>query len=382
MLQQNPLRRLHALGQSVWLDYIRRDLVRGPDLVRMIRQDALAGMTSNPTIFHKAIAESALYDDDIARYAARGLSAEAIYERLVIADVTTAADAFRSVWEDSGGNDGFVSLEVSPHLAHDAAATLAEAKRLYNLCSRPNVMIKIPGTAEGLTAIREALFVGINVNVTLLFGVSRYQDVLRFYLDGLDQRLQMKQAVRQIRSVASFFVSRVDTAVDARLVAISKDSRFNAQQRDLALSLVRKAAVANARRAYAAFQEAFSGPIYRRLAQHQIAKQRPLWASTSTKDPALADLHYVEALIGPETIDTMPPATLDAFRDHGRAELRINEDPRGAQQVVAYLASLGIDLDAIGAELEADGVAKFAASYDALLGAIEAKRAGAAAHAP
>nr|MBA2321452.1 transaldolase [Deltaproteobacteria bacterium] len=301
MLQQNPLRRLHGLGQSVWLDYIRRDLVRSAELTRMIRQDALAGMTSNPTIFQKAIAESTLYDDDIRRFSARGLSAEEIYERLAIADVITAADAFRSVWEDSGGTDGFVSLEVSPHIAHDAGSTVDAAKRLYNLCSRPNVMIKIPGTAEGLSAIRDTLFAGIHVNVTLLFSVARYQDVLRFTLDGLDQRLTMKQPVRHIRSVASFFVSRVDTAVDARLHAIAKDSRFTAQQRELALSLVRKAAVANARMAYASYQEAFSGPIYRRLALHHVAKQRPLWASTSTKDPALSDLHYVEALIGADT---------------------------------------------------------------------------------
>jgi transaldolase len=377
MLQQNPLRRLHGLGQSVWLDYIRRDLVRGPELPKMIRQDALAGMTSNPTIFQKAIADSSLYDEDIARFAARGLGAEDIYERLTIADVTAAADAFIGVWEASGGTDGYVSLEVSPRLAHDAAGTVAEVKRLYNLCSRPNVMIKIPGTAEGLSAIRESLFNGIPINVTLLFGLARYQDVLRFYLDAMDQRLQMKQAVRQIRSVASFFVSRVDTVVDARLVAISKDSRFKAAERDLALSLLHKAAIANARMAYRAFQEAFAGPIYQRLSQHFIAKQRPLWASTSTKDPKLADLYYVEALIGADTVDTMPPATIDAFRDHGRAEIRVSEDPRGTDQILSELGALGIDLDAVGAELEADGLKKFAESYDALIGAIERKRSAA-----
>ncbi len=375
MLQPNPLRRLHALGQSVWLDYIRRDLVRGPELGRMIRQDALAGMTSNPTIFQKAIAESSLYDEDIARFSARGLNAEEIYERLAIADVTAAADAFAGVWEESGGNDGFVSLEVSPHLAHDADRTIAEVKRLYNLCSRPNVMIKIPGTEAGLTAIREALFNGISVNVTLLFSVGRYQDVLRYYLDGLDQRLSMKQPVRQIRSVASFFVSRVDTAVDARLVAVSKDSRFSATERTLAFSLLHKAAIANARIAYQVFQEAFSSPIYNRLSQHAVAKQRPLWASTSTKDPTLSDLFYVEALIGPDTVDTMPPSTLDAFRDHGWVESRIDWDPQGSAQVVAELKALGIDLATVGAELEADGLKKFTESYDSLIASIEAKRA-------
>jgi transaldolase len=357
----------------VWFDYIRRDLIRGPELTHLIRQDKLAGMTSNPTIFHKAIAESSLYDDDIRLYAGRGLSAEEIYERLTVKDVCDAADKFVGVWEESGGTDGFVSLEVSPHLARDTNRTITEARRLFELCARPNVMIKIPATREGLPAIREALFSGVNINITLLFSVGRYKDVISYYLDALDRRLTARLAIRQIRSVASFFVSRVDTAVDARLSAVAKDSRFTEAQHELAHSLAHKAAIANARVAWAAFQEGFSGPIYTRLAQQQVAKQRPLWASTSTKDPTLNDLYYVEALIGPDSVDTMPPATLEAFRDHGKAEVRITDDPEGAQKIVAQLASLGIDLEEIGEELVSDGIKKFEQSYDALLAAIEAK---------
>ena len=373
-MQQNPLRRLQAVGHSVWLDYIRRDLVTGPDLARQIRQDGLAGITSNPTIFHKAIAESTLYDADIARFAGRGLPAEEIYERLAIQDVSLAADAFLGVWEQSGGTDGFVSLEVSPHLAHDTEGTIAEAKRLYNLLSRPNVMIKIPGTTAGLPAIREVLFAGISVNVTLLFSVARYRSVIAAYLEGLDQRMSMKLAGKQIRSVASFFVSRVDTAVDARLVAITKDARYTADQQVLAQGLMHRAAIANARCAWATYQEGFSGPLYARLAQQGIARQRPLWASTSTKNPKLSDLYYVEALIGPDSVDTIPPATLAAFRDHGDPTPHIGDDLSGAKAVVASLASLGIDLDAVGDQLEREGVASFVQSYDALIAAIEAKR--------
>lgn len=373
-MQQNPLRRLNALGHSVWLDYIRRDLVAGPELGRLIRQDSLAGMTTNPTIFHKAIAESDLYDADISLYGRRGLGTVEIYDRLVLRDVGMAADALLGVWEKTGGNDGFVSLEVSPHLAYDTKSTVAEAKRLFNLIARPNVMIKIPATAPGLDAIRESLFHGIHVNVTLLFGVSRYKEVISWYLDALDNRLGAKYASRQIRSVASFFVSRVDTAVDARLDAAQKDSRFTPAQRELARSLMHKAAIANARVAWAAYKEGFSGPIYERIAQQHGAKQRPLWASTSTKNPALSDLYYVEALVGPESVDTMPPATLDAYRDHGKPAVRIDEDSEGAKRVVSQLLSLGIDLDRIALELEADGVRKFAASYDDLIGAIDEKR--------
>lgn len=373
-MQQNPLRRLNALGHSVWLDYIRRDLVAGPELGRLIRQDALAGMTTNPTIFHKAIAESDLYDADIALFGGRGLSAEEIYERLVLRDVGLAADALIGVWERTGGTDGFVSLEVSPHLAYDPKGTVAEAKRLYNLIARPNVMIKIPATAPGLDAIRECLFHGIHVNVTLLFGVRRYKEVISWYLDALDNRLGAKYASRQLRSVASFFVSRVDTAVDARLEAVGKDSRFTPAQRELAKSLMHRAAIANARVAWAAYKEGFSGPIFERIAMQHGAKQRPLWASTSTKNPALSDLYYVEALVGPESVDTMPPATLDAYRDHGKPAVRIDEDLEGARRVVAQLLSLGIDLDQVGQELEDEGVRKFVDSYDQLLAAIDAKR--------
>jgi transaldolase len=369
-MTDNPLKRLSGLGQSVWYDYIRRDLYRSGDLAKLIRDDALAGMTSNPTIFQKAIAETNLYDEDIRRLGAEGKNPGQIFEGLAVSDVQAAADVFRPVYERAGGNDGFVSIEVQPALARDTAGTIAEARRLWASCARPNVMVKIPGTAEGLGAIRACLAAGININITLLFSVERYREVMEAYLSAMEERASSGQPSDRIRSVASFFVSRVDTNADKKLDALAKAGGAAAAE---AKKLRGKLGIANARVAYAAFEEVFGAPRFQALRVRGVAVQRPLWASTSTKDPAYPDLYYVEALIAPESVDTMPPETFDAYRDHGDPKVRIREDLAGARAVLPGLAALGIDTPAIFRELEDEGIKKFADSFDALLKAVEEK---------
>ena len=366
-MSTNPLQGLAALGQSVWYDYIRRDLVEDGGLARLIQADGLSGMTSNPTIFEKAIAGSALYDADI-RGAGSGKPATQIYEALAIRDVKGAADAFRPVYDARGGDDGFVSIEVGPHLARDTEATIAEARRLWSACGKPNVMVKIPGTAEGLPAIRRCLSEGININVTLLFSVERYRQVMEAYLSGLEDRVKAGQPVGALRSVASFFVSRVDTNVDKKLDALTKggDSRAKALRSRLA--------IANARIAYEAFEEVFASPRWKALEGKGARRQRPLWASTSTKDPSLPDLYYVEALVAPESVDTMPPETFEAYRDHGQPKVRIRDDREVAHADFRAVRDLGISMDAVAVELENEGVKKFSDSFDSLMKAIEEKQ--------
>ena len=288
-MKTNPLLRLGELGQSVWYDFIRRDLYQGPELKRLIEQDGLRGMTSNPTIFQKAIAESPLYDDDIRSAGEAGKDAPAIFESLAVADVRAAADIFRPVYDKTGGEDGFVSIEVGPGLARDTQGTIVEARRLWSSCGRPNVMVKIPSTAEGVPAIRQCLSEGININITLLFSVPRYREVMDAYLGALEDRVRRKEKIDRIRSVASFFVSRVDTNVDKKLDALVKGGKAGAS------SIRAKLGIANARIAYQAFQEVFTGPRFGALKGEAATLQRPLWASTSTKDPSLPDLYYVEA---------------------------------------------------------------------------------------
>ncbi len=358
----NPLVQLGHLGQSPWFDYITRDLVTSGELQRLIAEDGLKGMTSNPTIFEKAIAGSALYDDDIRRHAEEGLSPKAVFERLAVADVQAACDAFAEVHRSTGGLDGLVSLEVDPSLAHDTEGTIAEARRLWAEVNRPNAMIKIPGTEAGLPAIARCLSEGINVNVTLLFSVERYRQVIEAFLDGLEARLAAGGSVRGLASVASFFVSRLDGKVDGQLDQSGADRALRGT-----------AAIANACQAYAAFEETTGGHRWRRLAQAGALAQRPLWASTSTKDPAYPDVYYVEALIGQHTVNTLPPATFEAYRDHGQPELRIAKGVARAAQQLAALQQAGIDLPAVTAQLEAEGVASFAASYRSLLSGIESK---------
>jgi len=367
-MSANPLQKLSGLGQSVWYDFIRRDLYTSGRLERLIREDNLAGMTSNPTIFQKAIAETELYDEDIRRLGSQGKSPAQIFEGLAVRDVQSAADVFRPVYVSTGGNDGFVSIEVRPELARDTAGSIEEAKRLWRECGRSNVMVKIPGTAEGLEAIRSCLAEGININITLLFSVERYREVMEAYLKAMEERVARGLPVEKIRSVASFFVSRVDTNADKKL-----DAKASAGPASEARELRGKLGIANARVAYEAFEEVFGGARFARLASKGVAAQRPLWASTSTKDPAYPDLYYVEALIAPQSVDTMPPETFEAYRDHGNPQVRIREDRAGAHAVLDGLAKIGIDTAEVFRELEEEGIKKFADSFDGLLKSVAEK---------
>jgi transaldolase len=372
-MSANPLRKLAELGQSVWYDYIRRDLYQGPKLRRLIEEDGLRGMTSNPTIFEKAIAETELYDEGIRPLAAAGASAAAVFEALAVEDVRRAAETFEPVYGRTGGDDGFVSIEVRPQLARDTKGSIAEARRLWRACDRQNVMVKIPATNEGIPAIRRCLSEGININITLLFSVPRYREVMEAYLGAMEERLAAGQPVERIRSVASFFVSRVDTNADKKLDAIARDAGRPDRERQLARDLRGRVAIANARIAYQAFEEVFQGSRFARLNEKGVRHQRPLWASTSTKDPAYPDLYYVEALVAPDTVDTMPPETLEAYRDHGDPKVRIHDDPTGAHSVFRGLAELNIDEQRISRELEEEGAEKFFDSYDRVLKAVERK---------
>lgn len=363
--QANPLVRLGELSQSIWYDYITRDLLVSGELGRLISDDGLRGMTSNPTIFEKAIAGSRLYDNDIRRLSEQGRGAPEIFEALAVADVQAACDAFVPLYEDSNRRDGFVSLEVSPRLAHDSEATVQEVERLWAAVGRPNGMIKIPGTAAGLPAITRSIAAGINVNVTLLFSVQRYREVIDAFLEGLEWRLEHGLPLQAVASVASFFVSRVDGKVDPQLDRVDDKSAGGA--------LRGKAAIANAATAYEVFRQSLVADRWTRLARAGARPQRPLWASTSTKDPHYPDVYYVEALIAPHTVTTLPPETLQAYRDHGRPAIRIQEAIAAAPAHLAALAAQGIDLEAVTAELEEEGVAKFDTSYRALVAAIDAK---------
>jgi transaldolase len=372
-MNPNLLKRLKELGQSVWYDYIRRDIYTTDKLSRLIREDGLSGMTSNPTIFQKAIAETDLYDEDIRRFAAKGSTVPQIFDQLAVADVSRAADVFRPVFDEARGNDGFVSIEVGPRLAHDTEGTVAEARRLWKECNRPNVMVKIPGTAEGVPAIRRCLSEGININITLLFSVARYREVMEAFLSAMEERVAGKKEVSKIRSVASFFVSRVDTNADKKLDAVAKNAGASESVRNRAKALRGKLAIGNARLAYQAYEEVFGGGRFQALKAAGVATQRPLWASTSTKDPAYPELYYVEALIAPDTVDTMPPETFEAYRDHGDPKIRIHDDLSAARDAFRGLAEVSVDEKQIFRELEDEGVKKFSDSYDALMKALEQK---------
>ncbi len=356
MTRINPLCRLREHGQSVWLDYIERGFVSRGELAKAMRDDCVAGVTSNPAIFHKAITEYQQYDDDISQRARAGRAISDIYDDLVVADIQAAADVLRAVYDETRGADGFVSLEVSPHLARDAAHTVEDGLRLWRLVDRPNLMIKVPGTIEGLHAIRRLTAQGVSVNVTLLFSVERYTAVADAYMDGLEKRLAEKQPIDRIASVASFFLSRIDTLVDKRLDALE-----TAQARELKGD----AAIACALLAYRRYEAIIDSERWAALEAQGANRQRLLWASTGTKNPAYPDTKYVEPLIGPETVTTLPPETLQAYRDHGDPACRVHEDPEQATETIAALQALGIDMRRVAAELEEDGLKKFIDPFDA-----------------
>jgi transaldolase len=358
----NPLLELHEHGQSIWLDYIDRTILRDGTLARLIRDDSLMGMTSNPTIFEKALAEGHAYDDQIAAAAEGERTAWELFELIETDDVRSACDLFASTYESTRGADGFVSIEVSPPMAHDTDGTVTEARRLWRSVDRPNVLVKVPGTIEGAEAIRRLIAEGINVNVTLLFSIEAHARVIESYIAGLEQRVAAGQRIDHIASVASFFVSRVDTEVDRRLETLGAD-----------VSLRGKAAIANAKRAYRLYQERFAGPRWTALANQGARAQRPLWASTSTKNPAYRDVMYVEQLIGPDTVNTLPPATIDAFRDHGVAERTVDVDVASADAVMDQLESLGVSYVDVTDKLLRDGVASFGKSFDSLIAGLERK---------
>ena len=367
----NPIHTLHKLGQSIWLDYIERGMVQSGELKRMV-ETGVRGVTSNPTIFQQAIAKSDAYKDDLQQLAKQSESPKEIFETLAIADIQAAADVLRLVYDASNGHDGFVSLEVAPDLAHDTEATIAEARRLHKAVDRPNLMVKVPATMAGIPAITQLIADGINVNVTLIFSLERYAMVMDAYISGLEQRVAVGQPVDKIASVASFFVSRVDTAVDNRLAELAKTYPDQAEG---ILALQGKIAVGNAKLAYQQFQRAFTGTRWEALSAAGAQLQRPLWASTSTKNPDYPDLIYVDNLIGPHTVNTMPPKTLEVFQDHGQPTLTVDQ---GLEEIEAQMVALhkyGIALSEITHELEVDGVKKFADSYDDLLATIAKRRA-------
>ena len=365
----NPLQQLHDQGQSVWLDEIRRSMLNDGELARMVRDDGLCGVTSNPSIFEKAIAGSADYRPAMeALLRAAAPATVEVYEHVAIDDIRRAAAVLRTVYDATAGGDGFVSLEVSPHLAHDTEGTVAEALRLWSRLDSPNVMIKVPATPEGIPAIRRLIAAGVNVNVTLLFSRHAYAEVVEAYLAGLEARAAKGGALDRVASVASFFVSRIDTAVDHRLDELA--GLAEGVRRDQIAALHGRAAVANAKLAYRTGCELFSGPRWQALADRGARVQRLLWASTSTKNPAYRDVKYVEELIGPETVNTIPPATLAAFRDHGIVRPVLDEGLDEAERALAELEAVGISLDTVTDELLADGVRLFAEAYDRLMAVV------------
>jgi transaldolase / glucose-6-phosphate isomerase len=368
---ENPLKALLRFGQSIWFDYIRRDLMTSGQLARMIHEDGLRGMTSNPTIFEKAFSSSPDYTKPLDELARRGnLDAKAIYETLAIRDIQDAADALREVYDEAKRRDGYVSLEVSPYLAHKTQETKDEARRLWKTVARDNVMIKVPGTPEGIPAIRELIGSGINVNVTLLFAQHVYEEVAEAYVAGLEDFAAKGGDLSRVASVASFFVSRIDTLVDGKIAEMLKNPPAGADA-SLLKSLQGKVAIANAKLTYQLYKKIFSGPRWQALAAKGAVTQRVLWASTGTKNPAYSDVLYVEELIGPDTVDTVPPATFDAFRDHGKPRASLEENVGAAQSTMADLDRSGISMKAVTDQLTKDGVKLFAKAFDELLAVVE-----------
>ncbi len=362
------LHRLLEHGQSFWLDDLTRGMVQRGELAERIHSQGLRGVTSNPAIFRNAIVHGREYDEDIAHFVANGLSTVEIYDRLTVADVQGACDVLRSVWQESGGLDGYVSLEVSPHLAHDTMGTISEAQRLWDAIGRENAFIKIPGTPAGVPAIRESIIRGINVNVTLLFSIAAYEAVAVAYLEGLEARRDSGQSVDDVISVASFFLSRIDSLTDTRLAALADAGGGTDVE-----SLFGQAAVANAKLAYGSFSCRLASERWKSLEADGARPQRMLWASTSTKNPSYSDLKYVEPLIGPLTINTMPESTIAAFEDHGEVCTTVGDGLREAAQTMERLEEAGISFEDITDTLLVEGIRKFVEPYDALLEEIDAR---------
>ena len=371
-MKENPLLQLETLGQSIWMDFIRRDMVTSGELKRLIEQDGISGVTSNPSIFEKAIGASHDYDDQIRNLARQGKSADDIYQAVTIQDIQMAADVFRPVYNRTHGGDGYVSLEVSPLLAHDTAETIKEARRLWKEVERPNLMVKVPGTKEGLPAIEQLVAEGLNINITLLFGLPRYQQVAEAYLGGLESLVAHDKAVDKAASVASFFLSRIDVLLDPIL---EKKVSEGGPKAGLAAELGGRAAIASAKAAYGFYRELFYSPRFNSLARLGARTQRLLWASTSTKNPAYRDVKYVEPLIGVDTINTLPIETINAYRDHGKPSLQLDQGMAEARRILKDLGKVGINLDAATQQLEDEGVDKFNKALDQLMAVINEKRA-------
>jgi transaldolase len=362
-MADSRLHRLSELGQSVWIDFLSRQLLRSGKLARMMEEDTVVGVTSNPTIFQKAISEGDAYDEQLREVLAEEDDDKEVFLRLAVQDVQDACDLLRPVWDAGAGRDGYVSIEVDPNLAYDTEATIAEAQRLHELVDKPNCFVKIPATQPGLPAIEEMIARGRNINVTLTFSLQRYAEVVEAYLRGLERLVGSGGDPSRVASVASFFVSRVDTEADRRL------DEAGAQD-----ELKGKLAVANAKLAYQRYKELFAGERWEALRAKNASTQRCLWASTSTKNPAYRDVLYVEELIGPETVNTMPQETIEAFQDHGEVALTLEQDLDGARRVFEQVAEAGVDYDDVVAVLEREGVEKFADSFSELLDGVRSKR--------
>jgi transaldolase len=369
-MNNNPLKKLETLGQSVWLDYIRKDMFASGELRRLIDEDGLQGITSNPSIFEKAIAESNLYDIDIYDLVQKKTDVKEIYETLSIKDIMEAADEFRSVYDKTDGKDGFVSLEVNPHLAYNTPGTIVAARRLWNTVNRPNIFIKVPATEEGLPAIQQLISEGININITLLFGLPRYRLVAEAYTAGIRSRIDQGKPVKNVASVASFFLSRIDSVIDPI------EQTFAAslgEQAHFATSIKGQVAISSAKIAYTIYEEIFESKEFEKLAQQGARPQRLLWASTGTKNHDYSDIKYIEAVIGKNTINTIPPDTMDAYRLHGKPVLRIKDHIKRACWVMSELSELGINIDNITKKPEGDGVEKFIKAFDKLMESISKK---------
>jgi transaldolase/transaldolase/glucose-6-phosphate isomerase len=361
-MKRGKLQNLRDLDQSIWLDFFDREILNSGKLQVLIEENGISGVTVNPSIFEKAISNSSDYDKDIVAFSKQSCSSEETFISLAVKDIRRAADLFQPVYQQTNGADGFVSLEVSPHLAYDTEGTVKQAREFWRAVNRKNVMIKIPGTSEGLRAIRICIREGININITLLFGLVRYRQVVDAYLTGLEDRIKDNQPISDVASVASFFLSRIDVLIDPLL-----------EQKGLR-EIKGQVAIAAAKKAYEIYKEVFNGDRFKKLEARGATRQRVLWASTSSKDPSVSDVKYVEALIGPQTINTIPMETLEAFNDHGRAESHLEDDVGKATQILALLEEEGINTEAIAQQLEDEGIEKFKKAYDTLLEAIERRK--------